>query len=257
MASRTPPPQAAKTKVWNFAGILPPGVLALAPDSPIWVGGYEIPSAERGVVALGVPRWCSPPLPCRAFVYEASHLPEPAHARTQLALRPGGPGLRSATRHAPATYWASWADALRAIAFAHEVAGSLATDPLPLAPKATSARDAGSLSAIGFDCCLLQCQPGPKRTRPLTSLVFGSARPKPLTTFAIGPSFVKPTLPRQAGPHAACVLTTRPTLPEFPACSRHHARLPCYCCRPPAQGWRPPCRSCLAHCKTSQRAHVP
>ena len=41
--------------VWNFAGSLPPGALALAPDSLIWVGGHEIPSAERRVVALGVP----------------------------------------------------------------------------------------------------------------------------------------------------------------------------------------------------------
>ena len=50
------------------------------------------------------------------FADEASQLPEPAQARAQLALRHGGLGLRSATRHAPAAYWASWADALHAIA---------------------------------------------------------------------------------------------------------------------------------------------
>ena len=73
-----------------------------------------------------------------------------------LALRHGGLSVRSATRHSPAACWASWADALRARArrnpdFAHEVAGSLASDrPLPLALQ--SARDArAALSAIGFE----------------------------------------------------------------------------------------------------------
>ena len=87
---------------------------------------------------------------------------------------------------------------------------------------------------------MLQCQPSPKRTRPLTSLAVGSARrPKPLTTFAIGPSFVKSTLPqplswtRSAGPHVSRILTTRPTLPEFSLASPlfraillHRLRLP-------------------------------
>eukprot|EP00439_Symbiodinium_sp_Y106_P082628 s250_g22.t1 len=120
-------------------------------------------------------------LPCFWFADEASHLPEPAQARAQLALRHGGLGFRSATRHAPAAYEASWADASCAIArrdpdFAHEVASSFASDrPLPLAlPSARDARD--SLSAIDFEppagrsCCVLQCQPSPKSTRPLTSL---------------------------------------------------------------------------------------
>ena len=86
------------------------------------------------------------------FADEASHLPEPAQAHAQLALRHGGLGLRSATRHAPAAYWA---DALRATArrdtdFAHEVAGSFASDrPLPLARQS-------------------ECRPSPKRTHPLT-----------------------------------------------------------------------------------------
>ena len=46
---------AAKTRVWNAAGTLPPGVLALAPDSPVWVGDLSLPPAQRGLVALGVP----------------------------------------------------------------------------------------------------------------------------------------------------------------------------------------------------------
>ena len=69
---------------------------------------------------------------------------------------------------------------------------------------------------------MLKCRPSSKKTRPLTSLAVGSARrPKPLTTFATGP-FLRESdaasaalLDSQAGPHAARVLTTRPTLPEF------------------------------------------
>ena len=49
-------------------------MLALAPDSPIWVGGHEIPSAERGVVARGVP------LGTQEFV--EAHLSEPSWPRT-------------------------------------------------------------------------------------------------------------------------------------------------------------------------------
>ena len=43
-------------------------------------------------------------------------LPVTAQARAQLALRHGDLGLRSAARHVPAAYWASWADSLRAVA---------------------------------------------------------------------------------------------------------------------------------------------
>ena len=291
--------KAAKTKVWNSAGILPPGVLAFAPDSPIWVGGQEIPLAQRGVVALGVPlgtpefveahlravlarqqglldnlpalhdaqvAWlllscCAAPraqyalrtlpldsthgyaaghdgavLRCLAallFADEGSQLPVHAQARAQLALRHGGLGLRSATRHAPAAYWASWADALRAIArrdpdFAHEVAGSLASDrPLPLALQ--SARDACAfLSAIGFEppawAELLHAQvPSQLEEDPSLDLTRGWQRPasQAVDDFCHR-AFLRESdaasaalLDSQAGPHAARVLTTRPTLPEF------------------------------------------
>ena len=274
-------------------------MLALAPDSPIWVGGQEIPLTQRGVVALGVPlgtpefveahlravlarqqglldnlpalhdaqvAWlllscCAAPraqyalrtlpldsthgyaaghdgavLRCLAallFADEGSQLPVHAQARAQLALRHGGLGLRSATRHAPAAYWASWADALRAIArrdpdFAHEVAGSLASDrPLPLALQ--SARDAcASLSAIGFEppawAELLYAQvPSQLEEDPSLDLTRGWQRPasQAVDDFCHR-AFLRESnaasaslLDSQAGPHAARVLTTRPTLPEF------------------------------------------
>jgi len=106
------------------------------------------------------------------FDDEGSQMPQQAQARAQLALRHGGLGLRSATRHAPAAYWASWADALRTIARRDPdfmCAGSLASDrPLPLALHST--RDArASLSR-----CMLKCQPSLKKTRPLTSLAVAS-----------------------------------------------------------------------------------
>ena len=42
-------------------------------------------------------------------------LPDTASRQSQLAFRHGGLGLRSARLHAPAAFWASWADSLSAI----------------------------------------------------------------------------------------------------------------------------------------------
>ena len=129
-----------------------------------------MPSARSRLKAHTATRQTTMVQSCFWFADEASHLLEPAQARAQLALRHGG------------------LDAWCAIArrdpdFAHEVAGSLASDrPLPLAlPSARDARD--SLSAIDFEptagrsCSVLQCQPNPKSTRPLTSLAVSSERP--------------------------------------------------------------------------------
>ena len=46
---------------------------------------------------------------------EADPLPQSAAARANLSLRHGGLGLRSAAEHAPAAYFASWADSLGAL----------------------------------------------------------------------------------------------------------------------------------------------
>ena len=45
----------------------------------------------------------------------SGHLPQQAACLAQIALRHGGLGLRSAQLHAPAAFWASWADALPAV----------------------------------------------------------------------------------------------------------------------------------------------
>ena len=291
--------KASKSKVWSCAGLLPPGVHALAPDSPIWVGDPALPPAERGIVALGVPvvtpefieahlhtvlarqaslldtlpalhdsqvawlllSYCAVPraqyairtLPLHSTqAYAAGHdtavlrclsallsadaasgLLPPAQTRAQLALRHGGLGLRSATRHAPAAYWASWADALRAVSrrdapFARNIVGSLASDrPLPEALESLRvARN--SLAAIGFEPPiweeLLQAEaPSQPEEDPSLDLTRGWQRPasQAVDDFCHR-AFVRETdaasaalLESQAGPHAARVLTARPTQPEF------------------------------------------
>ena len=48
-------PNPGKTSVWNSA-VHPDGVDPLAPDGDVWVGNPALDSAQRGFVALGVPR---------------------------------------------------------------------------------------------------------------------------------------------------------------------------------------------------------
>ena len=84
----------------------------------------------------------------------ASGLPALAAACAQLALRNGGLGLRSAERHAVAAFWASWADALPALArrdraSAQALACSL-DGPGPLPHALAALKDAtASLQATG------------------------------------------------------------------------------------------------------------
>ena len=42
-----------KTKMWNKAGVQPPGAEAIGPD--VWVGGPHVAPAQRGIVVLGSP----------------------------------------------------------------------------------------------------------------------------------------------------------------------------------------------------------
>ena len=49
------------------------------------------------------------------FGEDGGALPDTASRQSQLAVRHGGLGLRSARLHAPAAFWASWADSLSAI----------------------------------------------------------------------------------------------------------------------------------------------
>ena len=120
------------------------------------------------------------------FADAAAGLPPTAALRAQLALRHGGLGLRSAVRHAPAAFWASWADSIKAIAlrsrsFAQALTDSLRTDAA-LPPVLSSLREAhASLLALGFDplpghlCWMPLCLLSRRRTPISISLVVGSA----------------------------------------------------------------------------------
>ena len=153
-------------------------------------------------------------------------------ARAQLALRHGGLGLRSAERHAVAAYWASWADALPALAsrdpaFAQALTRSL-EGPGPLPPALAALKEAtASLQAAGFqaptwDAVLSAVPPAAPEDDP-ADLTRGWQRPASRTVDefchrAIRRELDAPglaMLDSQSGPHAASVFTTRPVSPEL------------------------------------------
>ena len=78
-----------KAAVWNSGGIAPDGLHELSPDARVWFGDPALEPSARGIV---------PPVATRV---------------AQLALRDGGLGLRSAALHAPAAFWATWADSVQ------------------------------------------------------------------------------------------------------------------------------------------------
>ena len=92
---------------------------------------------------------------------DASGLPVLAAARAQLALRHGGLELRSAERHAVAAYWASWADALPALA---------SRDPAFAQALTRSLEGSGML-------CFRRCPLQRLRTTPPILHAGGSAQP--------------------------------------------------------------------------------
>ena len=110
-------------------------------SKPLEEGGMDSWAAGRSQTSL-------------LFADAAEGLPGQVAARVQLALRHGGLGLRSAARHAPAAFWASWADTLPALLkrdrpFALRLAEGLeAGSELPELLPLQTARD--SLSAVGF-----------------------------------------------------------------------------------------------------------
>eukprot|EP00439_Symbiodinium_sp_Y106_P027249 s3970_g3.t1 len=132
----------------------------------------------------------------------ASGLPALAAAPAQLALRFGGLGLRSAERHAVAAYWASWADALLALArrdraFAQALTRSL-DGPGPLPHALAALKDAAAL-ARGWQ-------------RPASRTVDEFCH-RAIRRELDAPSLAM--LDSQSRPHAASVFTTRPVSPEL------------------------------------------
>ena len=163
---------------------------------------------------------------------DASGLPALAAARAQLALRHGGLGLRSAERHAIAAYWASWADALPALAsrdpaFAQALTRSL-EDPGPLPHALAALKEASaSLQAAGFqaptwDAVLSAVPPAAPEDDP-ADLTRGWQRPASHTVDEFCHRAIRRELDAAglamldslSGPHAASVFTTRPVSPEL------------------------------------------
>ena len=167
------------------------------------------------------------------FADAAEGLPGQVAARVQLALRPGGLGLRSAARHAPAAFWASWADTLPALLkrdrpFALRLAEGLeAGSELPELLPLQTARD--SLSAVGFEAPSWHDVLHGQEPRPLvldepqldntrgwqraaSHAVDGFCQRALLRELDASSAAL---LDSQAGPYAARIFTARPTSPEL------------------------------------------
>ena len=166
---------------------------------------------------------------------ERSSLPPAASRVAQLALRHGGLGLRSAALHAPAAFWASWADAftvlsvrdapfLQGLARALDARNFSAGTPIR---DLLAAIDV--LVAAGFRMHLWADLPqhAPAQPADLSEpevALRGWQRPasRALDDVAflaehrhsIGPAELA-LLDSQSGPFAARVLTVRPTAPEL------------------------------------------
>ena len=167
------------------------------------------------------------------FADAAEGLPGQVAARVQLALRLGGLGLRSAARHAPAAFWASWADTLPALLkrdrpFALRLAEGLeAGSELPELLPLQTARD--SLSAVGFETPSWHDVLHGQEPRPLVldEPQLDNTRGWQRTASQAVDGFCQRALLReldassaalldsQAGPYAARIFTARPTSPEL------------------------------------------
>ena len=165
---------------------------------------------------------------------EPSSLPPAASRVAQLALRHGGLGLRSAALHAPAAFWASWADAfsvlsVREAPFLQGLAQVLDSRNLS---AGTPIRDllegTDVLVAAGFRAPVWADLPQHAPVQPADDAepevaLCGWQRPasRVLDDFAlaehrrsVGPAELA-LLDSQSGPFAARILTVRPTVPKL------------------------------------------
>ena len=165
---------------------------------------------------------------------EPSSLPPAASRVAQLALRHGGLGLRSAALHAPAAFWASWADAfsvlsVREAPFLQGLAQALDSRNLCAGTPSRDLLEATDvLVAAGFRAPVWADLPQHAPVQPADdaepeAALRGWQRPasRVLDDFAlaehrrsVGPAELA-LLDSQSGPFAARILTVRPTVPEL------------------------------------------
>ena len=120
-----------------------------------------LPPADTRVYAAGHDAAVLSCLDALLHADNASGLPALAAACAQLALRHGGLGLRSAERHAVVASWASWADALPALAsrdraFAQALTRSVEVWAVASRPAALTDATV-SLQAAGFQAPHVGC----------------------------------------------------------------------------------------------------
>lgn len=172
-------------------------------------------------------------------------LPATNHARARLSLAHGGLGLRSATHHRHAAYWASWADTLPAVharwpAVADQLGQLLTGESRARPPSVQAAVSAAAeLQRAGFTpppWGLLitgspppPTPPNPSRGDPLRGWQRASGAAIDQEDFAALfttlPDPERALLLSQAGPHAATTFTTIPTCPEFHFDNPHYRTL--------------------------------
>ena len=165
---------------------------------------------------------------------EPSSLPPAASRVAQLALRHGGLGLRSAALHAPAAFWASWADAfavlsVREAPLLQGLAQALDSRNLSAGTPSRDLLEATDvLVAAGFRAPVWADLPQLAPVQPADDAepevaLRGWQRPasRVLDDFAlaehrrsVGPAELA-LLDSQSGPFAARILTVRPTVPEL------------------------------------------
>ena len=172
-------------------------------------------------------------------------LPATNHARARLSLAHGGLGLRSATHHRHAAYWASWADTLPAVharwpAVADQLGQLLTGESRARPPSVQAAVSAAAeLQRAGFTpppWGLLitgspppPTPPNPSRGDPLRGWQRASGAAIDQEDFAALfttlPDPERALLLSQAGPHAATTFTTIPTCPEIHFDNPHYRTL--------------------------------
>ena len=166
-----------------------------------------------------------------ALLSDSGPLPDQAAAQAQLALRHGGLGLRPAEAHAPAAFWASWADSVPAIRNRDPDLAQVTVDQLggrarPVQILADLQAASAHLTGLGFEPPSWLALLGKDAPRPPDAEQDApSLRPRPRCLICAGlaptvTALIQHPLPcfalllSQAGPCSAQVFTMLPTALE-------------------------------------------